>query len=306
MTSARFGSGPTWVITASPTAPTARPAGQPDTTAGIRRTATVASIDATMIPTAQGTSHRPACRASIPTTSSRYWAMNRNTPAIMTPIMTLTATEMLNAGCAEQLQVDQRVRRAALSTDEDRAERDSGDDGDDRCRPDAVLGDPLDAVDHGEYGDQRQRGAGQVEPAGARVVGLGQQERPDQEQQRPSPAGSAGRPSPTRSARAASRRSAARSRRRPRKRSPIRPMATVRWAGSTNRLRSNESVDGIRVAPATPSTARARISSSALDANAASRLASPHAAAPIRSSRRRPIRSPSVPIVISEPAMRKP
>ena len=48
------------------------------------------------------------------------------------------------------------------------------------------------------------------------------------------------------------------------------------------------------------------MSISALVENAASTEASPNMAAPISSSRRRPIRSPSVPIVISDPATRNP
>ena len=68
----------------------------------------------------------------------------------------------------------------------------------------------------------------------------------------------------------------------------------------------SESVDGASVAPATPSSARMAMSISALLENAATTEATPNAAAPIRSSRRRPIRSPSVPIVINDPATRKP
>jgi hypothetical protein len=71
-------------------------------------------------------------------------------------------------------------------------------------------------------------------------------------------------------------------------------------------LRMSESVDGASVAPATPSNARVAISISALFENAAITDAPPKAAAPISSRRRRPILSPSVPIVISDPATRKP
>ena len=71
-------------------------------------------------------------------------------------------------------------------------------------------------------------------------------------------------------------------------------------------LRISDRVEGASVAPATPSSARVAISISALVENAASTEATPNAAAPISSSRRRPIRSPSVPIVISEPATRNP
>jgi hypothetical protein len=67
-----------------------------------------------------------------------------------------------------------------------------------------------------------------------------------------------------------------------------------------------DSVDGASVAPASPITARLAMSISALVENAASTEAMPNAAAPIRSSLRRPIRSPSVPIVMSDPATMNP
>ena len=84
------------------------------------------------------------------------------------------------------------------------------------------------------------------------------------------------------------------------------PTAKVRCAGSSNMLRISASVDGASVAPAIPSRARAAISCSGVVERAASTEAAPKAAAPISSSRRRPMRSPSVPIVISRPATRKP
>ena len=84
------------------------------------------------------------------------------------------------------------------------------------------------------------------------------------------------------------------------------PIANVRSRGWSNMLRISDSVDGANVAPATPSSARAAISISALVDSAANTEARPKAAAPIRSSRRRPIRSPSVPMVISSPATRNP
>ena len=83
-------------------------------------------------------------------------------------------------------------------------------------------------------------------------------------------------------------------------------IATVRSFGSWNMLRMSESVDGASVAPATPSSARAAISIPELLERAARTEATPKAAAPIIRSRRRPIRSPSVPIVMSDPATRKP
>ncbi|MCY1310119.1 hypothetical protein D9M70_602820 [compost metagenome] len=83
-------------------------------------------------------------------------------------------------------------------------------------------------------------------------------------------------------------------------------MATVRCAGSRNMLRISESVDGANVAPATPSSARVAISMLALVEKAASTDATPNATAPISSSRRRPMRSPSVPMVTNRPATKKP
>ena len=84
------------------------------------------------------------------------------------------------------------------------------------------------------------------------------------------------------------------------------PIATVRCWSSSNMLRISDSVEGASVAPAIPSSAREAISISGVDENAARTEAAPNAAAPISSSRRRPIRSPSVPIGIRKPATRKP
>ncbi len=84
------------------------------------------------------------------------------------------------------------------------------------------------------------------------------------------------------------------------------PTANVRWRGFWNRFVISDSVDGAIVAPAMPSSARAAISMPALDASAASTDAAPNPAAPSSSSRRRPMRSPSEPIVISSPATMNP
>ena len=84
------------------------------------------------------------------------------------------------------------------------------------------------------------------------------------------------------------------------------PIANVRSAGSRNMLVMSDSVDGDKVAAETPWSARAAISISALVEKAASTDVRPKAAAPMRSRRRRPMRSPSVPMVISEPASRNP
>ena len=71
-------------------------------------------------------------------------------------------------------------------------------------------------------------------------------------------------------------------------------------------FRISESVEGAIVAPAIPSSALEAISISALVENAQSSDARPNATAPISNSRRRPIRSPSVPMVMRQPATMKP
>ncbi len=83
-------------------------------------------------------------------------------------------------------------------------------------------------------------------------------------------------------------------------------IAVVRSRGSWNMLRINDSVDGASVAPAIPSSARDTISIVAVRENAASTDATAKNTAPSSSNRRRPMRSPSVPMVMSEPASRKP
>jgi hypothetical protein len=82
--------------------------------------------------------------------------------------------------------------------------------------------------------------------------------------------------------------------------------ALARCRGSRNRLVISDRVEGVRVAPAIPSSAREAISIWGLVDQAARTEASPNAAAPTNSSRRRPIRSPTVPMVIRKPATMNP
>ena len=79
-------------------------------------------------------------------------------------------------------------------------------------------------------------------------------------------------------------------------------IARVRSIGSVKMLRISDSVEGMIVAPATPSSRRAAMRTSAVGAKAARMEASPNAAAPISSSFLRPIRSARFPIVTSSPA----
>lgn len=84
------------------------------------------------------------------------------------------------------------------------------------------------------------------------------------------------------------------------------PIATARRRASRKMLEINDSVEGMSVAPATPSRARATISSSAFGAKAARIETAAKAVVPITSRRLRPIRSPRVPMVSRNPAMKKP
>ncbi len=84
------------------------------------------------------------------------------------------------------------------------------------------------------------------------------------------------------------------------------PIAMPRWRGSPNIALISDRVEGIRVAPAIPRAARLTRRASGLVASAATIDATPKAAAPIRSSFRRPMRSPRLPIVTSRPAIMKP
>ncbi len=71
-------------------------------------------------------------------------------------------------------------------------------------------------------------------------------------------------------------------------------------------FRIRDIVEGASVAPAIPRSARIAISVSTLLENAATIEADPNIVAPIKSSLRRPMRSPSVPMVMRKPATRKP
>ena len=73
-----------------------------------------------------------------------------------------------------------------------------------------------------------------------------------------------------------------------------------------NSVEISDSVHGAIAAPAIPSTARAPISMPGLTEYAATIEATPKTAAAVSSSRRRPIRSPRLPMVIIRPATMNP
>ena len=82
--------------------------------------------------------------------------------------------------------------------------------------------------------------------------------------------------------------------------------AKVRSCGVRNMLVISDSVDGARVAPAIPSAARASMSVCADFEKAAAIDTAPKAAAPSSNTLRRPMRSPSPPMIIRKPATMKP
>ncbi len=75
---------------------------------------------------------------------------------------------------------------------------------------------------------------------------------------------------------------------------------------SGNSVEISDSVHGAIAAPAMPSAARAPISMPGLTEYAATIEATPKTAAAASSSRRRPIRSPRLPMVIIRPATMNP
>ena len=79
-------------------------------------------------------------------------------------------------------------------------------------------------------------------------------------------------------------------------------IASRRSSPFVKMLRISDNVEGISVAPNTPSRAREANSASAVGLNAAHTDAMPKPTAPINSSRRRPMRSPRLPIATSRPA----
>ncbi|EPD91609.1 hypothetical protein HMPREF1486_04568 [Streptomyces sp. HPH0547] len=84
------------------------------------------------------------------------------------------------------------------------------------------------------------------------------------------------------------------------------PTAVALCRSSRNTFRIRERVEGASVAPAIPMRARVAMSVSGPVERAARAEARPDAAAPASSTRRRPNRPPTVPIVTSRPASRNP
>ena len=78
--------------------------------------------------------------------------------------------------------------------------------------------------------------------------------------------------------------------------------ASRRRFGSGKMLRIRDRVEGISIAPKKPSAARPAMSHSALGAKAVAAETAAKPTLPIRSRRRRPIRSPRLPMATSRPA----
>lgn len=83
-------------------------------------------------------------------------------------------------------------------------------------------------------------------------------------------------------------------------------IAKVRCWSLRNIVRMSAKVEGIKVAPATPSAARAAMNISGVVDRAAQTDAAMKATEPTSSSRRRPMRSPIPPIVTNSPAIMNP
>lgn len=84
------------------------------------------------------------------------------------------------------------------------------------------------------------------------------------------------------------------------------PMAVRRWSSSVNMTRIMARTEGSRAAPPTPKMTRPVISISGVVESAETRDATPKRRAPIISSRRRPMRSPMLPMATRSPARTKP
>ena len=209
-------------------------------------------------------------------------------------------------GPAEQLQVQQRIGQPRLAPHEQHAQRDA--EGQHRQRVDrcALFGQLLQPVDRRQHRADRQQHAGRIDAPGVRVLVLGQQPAGRARAAAASPAPPPGRPRASRTTAAPRRRPAGRSRR------PARSWrSTRRWrTGAAGRRGTCCGSAKASTAPASrrqcPAARASRSAWPTLRAKAATTDAAAKAAAPISSSLRRPMRSPSVPMVIRKPATRKP
>ena len=141
-------------------------------------------------------------------------------------------------------------------------------------------------VDHREHRDHGEAGAEEIDPARVRVSVLRQQPGADGKQQQHHRHREEKDGAPPEELEQQADRVAGPTAAPTEKLVAQTPIANVRCSGSRNMFRS-DSVDGARVAAATPRRARDKISISTLVEKAASIEATPKAAAPMRSSRRR-------------------
>ena len=182
----------------------------------MRRTRRGASIEPTMNASDEGTVQRPACQRRQPEHQLQVLRDEEEGPEGDEEAEDVDRQRRAERGRAEQPQIDQRVGQLALPAHEGDADREAGHDRKDRQPAEARFGDLLEAVDHRQHGDQRQRRADKVEPARLRIADTPAAASARRQAAAPSRGRRAGTPSPTRTIAAARRRSAARSRRRPR------------------------------------------------------------------------------------------
>ena len=174
-----------------------------------------------------------------------------------------------------------------------------------RLPAEAVLGELLEPVDDRQHRDQRHGRAEQVQAAGVRVAVLGQQSRGPRTSRAPSPGPRAGTPSPTRTTPAAPRPAAGRSRRRPRSWSPTRRSPPC--AGPGRRTCCGSATGS--TAPGSPRprpAGRGRDQHLGAGGERGQHRGDPEGGGADQQQLRRPIRSPRVPMVISDPATRNP
>ena len=244
---ARSGAAVDRVSTAKPTAARREPPAI--TKAGrTRRTITGVSIEPTMNPAAEGTVHSPASNGDSPSTSCRYWAMKTQAPNATKKASVYAASAALKAGTRKSRRsisgsASVRCRRTNTVPTARPATIDSA-----GRRPEPVLGDLLEAVDHRQHGDQRQGRAEQVQPARLGIPELGQQ---------PGPTASSSTITGTPSRNTEPHQKYSRSS--PPTSGPIAPpaeklvihtpMANVRCCGSRNMLRIRDRVDGAKRRP---------------------------------------------------------
>ncbi|CAM5235676.1 hypothetical protein STENM327S_03813 [Streptomyces tendae] len=207
--------------------------------------------------------HSAASSAVLPRTDWRYWVVKYAEPIIPKADRVLRTSAGVKTVPAEQGGRDHRRGRGALAVHEQGREQQADGDRDDVADVPPLGGQLLEAVDHGQDRRHRQRDAQQVEAAGGGVPGLREQHRTEDQQQ-----GHRGQVhQEDRAPPEVLHEDAAhhRAERDPGRHHPGPQPDRLRPLGGVGEHRAASAiVDGIRVAPPMPRTARAAIRVSAL------------------------------------------